>query len=78
MEIHQSSVELPKFKHPSRAVYILGAEDDGLPLPLKKVCQHVVTIPTFGLNHSRGSLNVSAAGSIVLYDRMVKSIVKCE
>jgi len=68
VEIHEGSVELTKFKHPPRAVYILGAEDDGLPLPLKKCCQHVVTIPTARTS----SLNVAAAGSIVMYDRLLK------
>jgi tRNA(Leu) C34 or U34 (ribose-2'-O)-methylase TrmL len=68
VEIHEGSIELTKFKHPPRAVYILGAEDDGLPLPLKKCCQHVVTIPTARTS----SLNVAAAGSILMYDRFSK------
>jgi tRNA G18 (ribose-2'-O)-methylase SpoU len=52
--------------HPERAVYILGAEDTGIPARVLDRCPLVVSIPG---DHS---LNVAVAGSIVLYDRIAK------
>lgn len=56
---------LETFVHPERAVYLLGPEDGTLPESFLSSCQ-VVSIPT------RYCLNVSTAGSIVLYDRAAK------
>jgi tRNA G18 (ribose-2'-O)-methylase SpoU len=55
------------FRHPQRAVYVLGAEDDGLSTEALALCDHLVQIP------STSSLNVAVAGSIVLYDRLAKA-----
>ena len=52
--------------HPERAIYILGAEDTGVPQRVLDRCPYTVTIPG---DHS---LNVAVAGSIVLYDRVAK------
>lgn len=52
--------------HPERAVYILGAEDTGVPERVLRRCAYKVTIPGYH------SLNVAVAGSIVLYDRLAK------
>lgn len=52
--------------HPERAVYILGAEDTGVPKRVLDRCPYTVTIPG---DHS---LNVAVAGSIILYDRIAK------
>ena len=57
---------LPTLVHPERAVYILGAEDTGVPPRVLDRCAYVVSIPG---DHS---LNVAVAGSIVLYDRVAK------
>jgi tRNA(Leu) C34 or U34 (ribose-2'-O)-methylase TrmL len=69
VEQGQRHVLLPYFTHPERAVYLLGSEDHGLPeeifkdyLPLE--------IPT----PQRISMNVATAGTIVMYDRHVKSL----
>ena len=56
---------LPRFVHPERAVYILGAEDSGLPERGLQQCHTAVSIPTVRPQ----SLNVAVAGSIILYDR---------
>ena len=58
---------LPTFRHPERAVYLLGAEDTGLPDAVIDRCHSIVEIP------SDRCLNVAVAGSIVLYDRLAKS-----
>ncbi len=51
--------------HPERAVYLLGAEDYGIPEDLMKGHQKVyIDTPL--------CLNVATAGSIVMYDRQTK------
>ncbi len=57
---------LAAFKHPERAVYLLGAEDHGLSRAALGACAALVEIP------SAMCLNVAVAGSIVLYDRIAK------
>jgi len=51
--------------HPKRAIYILGAEDYGVPVELKRGHQKVqIDTPM--------CLNAASAGSIVMYDRHLK------
>ena len=61
---------LPDFVHPERAVYILGAEDGGLPTEIAARCHRLVSIPAIRV----ASYNVAVAGTLVMYDRMVKQI----
>lgn len=73
VEIVAGSIPLGRFDHPERAIYLLGAEDHGLPSQLIEKCQVVVEIPT------RLCLNVASAGAIVMYDRNTKRSEKtCE
>jgi len=65
VELDSRAVSLPSFKHPERCIYLLGAEDFGLTPDVREMCDHIVEIPG-------GNLNVSVAGSIVLYDRIAK------
>lgn len=58
--------KLENFVHPLQAVYLLGSEGGGLPERVLEKCHAVVEIP------SSLCLNVSVAGSIVLYDRVSK------
>ncbi|CAJ1336996.1 unnamed protein product [Effrenium voratum] len=48
-----------------KAAFLFGAEDTGVPLELMKACDDFVSIPTLG----KGSLNVSHAVALVLYER---------
>lgn len=57
---------LPSFRHPLNAAYVLGPERAGLSPALLARCRHVVQIPT------RFSLNLSVAGALVLYDRLLQ------
>ncbi|AZQ43332.1 RNA methyltransferase [Nonlabens ponticola] len=57
---------LQDFKHPRNCVYLLGAEDHGLSNLAIEKSHHLVKFNT------PRSLNVSVAGSIVMYDRSVK------
>lgn len=66
VEIDERAKPLQTLAHPERAVYILGAEDTGVPPRVLERCACVVSIPG---DHS---LNVAVAGSIVLYDRIAK------
>lgn len=61
---------LPNFVHPERAVYLLGAEDGGLPTEIAARCHRLVSIPAIRV----ASYNVAVAGTLVMYDRMVKQI----
>lgn len=67
IELDARSVPLTTYRHPQRAVYLLGSERDGLSAEALGKCDDVVQIP------GEYSLNVSAAGSIVLYDRLLKN-----
>lgn len=60
------SVPLTGYAHSERAIYLLGAEDGGIPRTILEQCKRVVEIP------STRCLNVAVAGSIVIYDRYLK------
>jgi tRNA G18 (ribose-2'-O)-methylase SpoU len=62
----EDAVDLPSFRHPLNAAYVLGPERAGLSPALLARCDHVVKIPT------RFSLNLAVAGALVLYDRLLQ------
>lgn len=64
VEIHEDAVELPVFRHPLNAAYILGPEMGSLSPGVAERCTALVRIP------SRFSLNVATSGAIVMYDRL--------
>lgn len=66
VELHERSKPIKNYIHPERAVYLLGAEDGGLSGKAIKRCHEMIQIP------GKHCLNVSTAGSIVIYDRMHK------
>jgi tRNA G18 (ribose-2'-O)-methylase SpoU len=66
--VESGGIELPEFEHPARAVYLLGAEDGGLPKHVLERCHTLVTIPAVRLD----SYNVAQAGTIVMYDRLCR------
>ena len=68
VEIDERSVALPDFRHPERGLYLLGAEDAGLSAEAVEAVHRLVEIPG-----AERCLNVATAGSIVLYDRMMKA-----
>lgn len=67
IELDDKAVSIKEFKHPNRAVYLLGAEDHGLPQSVLEKCHHIIQLP------GKTCLNVSVAGSIVIFDRIQKS-----
>jgi tRNA G18 (ribose-2'-O)-methylase SpoU len=66
VELEEDAIELADFKHPDRAVYLLGNERSGLSKQILSQCHKVVKLP------GSYSLNVSVAGSILMYDRTAK------
>lgn len=66
VELHERAVPLDQFTHPDRALYLLGAEDHGLPEAVLERCHQVVQIPT----PRTWSLNVSVAGALLMWDRV--------
>ena len=62
VEFVKYTLELPVFRHPSNAAYILGPEIGSLSPEILQHCRHVVKIP------SSFYLNVATTSAIVLYD----------
>jgi len=64
IELTDSAIPISAFRHPKKACYLLGAEDNGLTNEAIKACQSIIKLP------GEKSLNVAVAGSIVLFDRI--------
>src|SRR5690606_31078248 len=63
VELTEDAVDLPAFRHPRAAAYVLGREKGSLSAAMQARCDHIVKIPT------RFCVNVSVAAAIVMYDR---------
>lgn len=66
VELCETAEDVLDFRHPERAVYVLGAEDHGLPPFVSRKCHRLVRLP------GAFSLNVAVAGSLVVFDRVQK------
>ena len=66
--IEMGGTPLSEFEHPRNAIYILGSEDHGVPKSVLRGCREVVSLES----EQYGSYNVAVAGSLVMYDRMMK------
>ncbi|MEG2071405.1 MAG: RNA methyltransferase [Bacteroidales bacterium] len=66
VELDERSLPLTTYQHPERALYLLGAEDYGLSKEALNLCDEIIQLP------GNNSLNVAVAGSIVIYDRLLK------
>lgn len=65
VELDPRAVLLDRFTHPERGLYLLGAEDHGLPPDVIDSCHHLVQVPSVAM----WSLNVAVAGGIVVAHR---------
>ncbi|MFP4004357.1 MAG: RNA methyltransferase [Alphaproteobacteria bacterium] len=65
IELVEEAAELPSFRHPVRAAYVLGRERGSVSPELLARADHVIRIPT------KFCLNVGIAGAIVMYDRLI-------
>ena len=63
VELLDEAVEMPTFRHPQNAAYILGSERFSVSKKILEKCHHVIKIPT------KFCLNVATAGAVVMYDR---------
>lgn len=67
VELTPESIELPSFRHPTRAAYVLGPEMGSLSPQLTAKCEFVIKIPM------KFCVNVGVAGAIVMYDRLISN-----
>jgi tRNA(Leu) C34 or U34 (ribose-2'-O)-methylase TrmL len=67
VELVKEAIYLPRFSHPERACYLLGAEDYGLPRDVIARCEYAVRIPGAAY-----CLNLASAATIMMYDRVSK------
>lgn len=65
VELTDDAVDLPSFRHPAAAAYVLGRERGSLSPDMMEKCAFTVKIPT------KFCVNVSVAGALVMYDRMI-------
>ncbi len=64
VELLDDAIDLPSFRHPLLAAYVLGPERGSLSPGLVARCDYIVKIPT------AFCVNVAMAGAIVMYDRV--------
>jgi tRNA G18 (ribose-2'-O)-methylase SpoU len=64
VELDDRARDLATYLHPERAVYMLGAEDTGIPQEILYKCHDLVQM------QGERCLNVAVAGSILMYHRM--------
>jgi tRNA (guanosine-2'-O-)-methyltransferase len=67
IELDARSKPIETVNHPERAIYLLGAEDRGIPQEVLRDCKRIIQLP------GEHCLNVSVAGSIIMYDRYLKA-----
>lgn len=67
IELSPDSRPIKNFVHPERCIYLLGAEDHGLPPKILESCYTSVVLP------GKICLNVSVAGSLIMFDRVNKN-----
>ena len=65
VEFLDDAIDLPSFRHPKQAAYVLGPEMGNVSDTMLKKCDHILKIPT------RFCVNVGVAGSLVMYDRLM-------
>lgn len=65
VELTEDAIELPSFRHPTCAAYVLGPEKANVSPEMLSRCDHVIKIPL------KFCVNVGVAGALVMYDRMI-------
>jgi len=68
VDLVESAISLPEYKHPERAFYIFGAEDATLGKRVIDKCRDVIYVPT------DGCMNLAATVNVILYDRLMKQL----
>lgn len=65
IEFTEDSIELPSFRHPTRAAYVLGPEMGDLSPEMMTKTDHIIKIPM------KFCVNVGVAGALTMYDRLL-------
>jgi len=65
VELVEGAVDLPEFRHPQGAAYVLGRERGDVSPEMMARADHVIKIP------AKFCLNVGIAGALVMYDRLI-------
>lgn len=65
VEFTEDATELPSFRHPTRAAYVLGPEMGDISPEIMKKADHVIKIPM------KFCINVGVAGALTMYDRLI-------
>lgn len=68
VDLIEGATSLIEYKHPERAFYIFGAEDNTLGKRITDWCKDIIYVPT------NGCMNLAATVNVVLYDRMSKGL----
>lgn len=63
VELVEDSIELPSFRHPTRAAYVFGPEMGNVSDAMLEEADHVIKIPM------KFCVNVGVAAALVMYDR---------
>ena len=64
VELIDDAIDLPSFRHPIQAAYVMGPERGSLSDAMIEKCDYIIKIPT------KFCINVQIAGSVVMYDRI--------
>jgi len=64
VELTDDAIDLPSFRHPTQAAYVMGPERGSLSDEMMEKCEYIIKIPT------KFCINVQIAGSVVMYDRV--------
>lgn len=70
--VEMGGAPLWKTKHPLQALYLLGAEDRGLPMAIQQRCDRLISIESA----RQPSYNVAVAGTVVMYHRLQTCAVR--
>lgn len=65
VELTEDSIELPSFRHPTQAAYVLGPEMGSVSPQMMEKADFTIKIPM------KFCVNVGVAGAIVMYDRLM-------
>ena len=65
VELTETAIELPSFRHPTRAAYVLGPEMGDISPELMAKTDHIIKIPM------KFCVNVGVAGALTMYDRLL-------
>jgi tRNA G18 (ribose-2'-O)-methylase SpoU len=69
VELSDGAIDIRRYTHLKRCVYILGPEDGDIPAAIRAACHTTIVIPT------RQCLNVGVAAAVVMYDRLISMTV---